>query len=317
MKTEIIKVSDDDMNWANRGVEYLKSGLPVAFPTETVYGVGSGIFDLSGVERVYGIKGRNFMNPLSAHISDLSHVELLCHDIRPEFYLLAEKFLPGPLSIIMRKRKEVPDIVSGGGDTLSIRFPDNKYFLSFAKMFGQPIAATSANISGKPSPVSAQDVFDDLGGKIPMIIDGGKCRYRIESTVISLAGDKAVLIRPGVISQEEISRVLGYEIISYNRQIVAVDNMKSSLHNSSLKILCFDNIDKIIDFCENNNQLKIAVMSRNTKNKMKEFEYIKTDANEFFDNLRELEKNGTDVLLIEKDEYVMTSEVLRHRLKIN
>lgn len=316
MKTEILDTKTEKEKSINIALEWLRAGMPIVFPTETVYGIGAGIFDINAVEKVYKIKGRDFKNPLSAHISSIKDAEMLCTEIKDEFYLLAEKFLPGPLSIVMNKKSEVPDLVTGGGNTLSIRFPDNEVFLQLSRKFGQPIAATSANLSGKPSPVTANHVFDDLAGKVPIILDYGLCRYQVESTVISLCGENPVLIRPGAVSQSEISKVLGRELISVNRQIAVFDHKKSSLDNSKFKIICFDNFQEITDFYKANSDKKILIMShenfsQNISN------IVKTDSATFFGTLRDAERSGIEYILIEKDEYVISNEVLRHRLKLN
>lgn len=315
MQTRVFNCITDSDYAVNNAVEWLISGIPIAFPTETVYGIGAGLFDINGVENVFKIKGRNFSNPLSAHISTIKDVELLCKDVKDDFYKLAEAFLPGPLSIVMKKRKEVPDIVTGGGNTLSIRVPDNDIFRKLSQKFSQPIAATSANKSGKPSPVIAEHVFDDLNGLVPVILDSGKCRYQIESTVLSLVEDKPILIRPGAISQSKIRELLGKEIISLDRQITLFESDKSSLKNSKFEIICLDNSDEIIDFMLKHPNKRLLVMSRSDKFKgLPNFTF--TNELSFFQDLRNAEKNEIDYLVVEKDDYVMSSEVLRHRLKI-
>ncbi len=316
MLTSILDTHSNLDNALHSAVDWLRSGMPVSFATETVYGLGVGIFDLNGVSRVFKIKGRDFSNPLSAHISSVKDAEMLCEDIKDEFYLLAEAFLPGPLSIVMKKKKEVPSIVTGGGDTLSIRIPDNDVFHKLSKAFGQPIAATSANKSGKPSPISAQNVFDDLNGLIPIILDSGKCRYQIESTVISLVEDEIALIRPGVIPQKKISEVLGREIISLNKQLAVFDPVKSSLSKCKFEIICFDSFDEILDFSKSKHNKRILIMTRN-ESALGHKNIIYTNISTFFSDLRDAEKNDIDYLLVEKDEYVMTNEVFRHRLKIH
>jgi L-threonylcarbamoyladenylate synthase len=316
MQTDILDTQSDLDKSIHTAVDWLRSGIPVSFATETVYGLGAGIFDLNGVSRVFNIKGRDFRNPLSAHISSIKDAEMLCQDIKDDFYKLAEAFLPGPLSIVMKKKMEVPSLVTGGGETLSIRFPDNDIFIGLSKAFGQPIAATSANKSGKPSPISANDVFDDLNGLIPVILDSGKCRYQIESTVISLVNDEIALIRPGAIPQKAISTLLGREIISLNKQLAVFDPIKSSLNNSKFKILCFDSIDEILEFAKANLGKRILIMTRNDSI-FGQKNTIYTNVSTFFSELREAEKNEIDYLLVEKDEYVMSNEVLRHRLKIS
>ena len=316
MVTEILDAVHNKSESIRIALEWLRAGMPVAFPTETVYGLGAGIFDLNAVEKIYRIKGRDTGNPLSAHISSVSDVEIICSEIKDDFYLLAQHFLPGPLSIVMRKKKEVSDLVTGGGDTISIRIPDNEVFRQLSKLFGSPIAATSANKSGRPSPIDANHVFDDLHGEIPVILDTGRCRYQIESTVVSLVGDEPVLIRPGAISQNKINDVLGKKIISLDKQLTIYNDTRSSLNRSKMKILCFDNAGSIESYYKANNQIKLLIMTRNPNFSESEYNIVRTNESTFFQDLREAEKSGIEILLVDKDEYVMSNEVLRHRLRI-
>jgi tRNA threonylcarbamoyl adenosine modification protein (Sua5/YciO/YrdC/YwlC family) len=317
MLTKILDTTNDKDSAIREAIEWLQSGIPISFPTETVYGLGAGIFDYNGVEKIYKIKGRAFNNPLSAHISNLNDVEILCDDIKDDFYLLAEKFLPGPLSIVMKKKKVVTDIVTGGGGSLSIRIPDNPIFLELSKLFGQPIAGTSANKSGRPSPTNAEFVYDDLAGEIPVILDSGKCRYQIESTVISLLGDSPELIRPGAISQTDLQNVLSKQIISRNRQIVLADSGKNPINNLKFRIIYNDNYEEIQKLINANFNKKMILMSRNPEIFDNNLEKIKTEESTFFDQLRLIEKNEFEILLVHIDEYIKSSEVLRHRLGIN
>ncbi len=317
MFTKILDAINYQENSINEAIDWLKYGEPIAFPTETVYGLGAGLFDYNAVEKIFKIKGRAFTNPLAAHISNIEDVEILCKDIKDEFYLLAEKFLPGPLSIVLHKKDIVPKLVSGGGDTISIRMPRNDIFMSLSKQLAQPIAATSANKSGRPSPTSAEFVYDDLNGKIPIILNAGKCRYQIESTVISLINDSPELIRPGAISQNEIEEFLGKKIISRDKQIVLSKSNTFDVNNLNYQLIIIDdliNIDKIL---LKNNSKKIAFMAKNTNIIDYNIDKIETNEIDFFNHLRYIEKNNFDILIIYLDEYIKSSEVLRHRLKIN
>ncbi|GAB1371219.1 hypothetical protein MASR1M45_12810 [Candidatus Kapaibacterium sp.] len=317
MNTEILDAINFEDSSIKQALDWLRNGYPVAFPTETVYGIGAGIYDTYAVEKVFKIKGRDFRNPLSAHISRLEDALELCLDIPDEFYMIAEKFLPGPISIVMKKKNSVPDIVTGGGNTISIRYPDNNVFLKMAGLFVQPIAATSANRSGRPSPTSAADVFDDLTGLIPAIIDTGTCKYQIESTVISLADKKVELIRPGAIPQSAIKAVIGKEILSRNRQIILKEDYKSSLNATKLNIECFDNLEKIYEFANLNTNKKILIMAFDTSIINSSCDITKTDELTFFSTLRKAEKESYDFLLVLVDDYVRSSEVLSHRLRIS
>ncbi len=185
----------------------LKRGEVVAFPTETVYGLGASIFNPNAIAKIFALKKRPQDNPLIAHISDLSEIERIAIDIPPEVELLAEAFFPGPLAIVLKKHPNVPAIVSPG-NTIALRMPNHALARALIQLVGEPLVAPSANLSGRPSPTTAEHVLEDLD--VP-VLDGGPCVVGIESTVISLC-EKPLLLRPGVISQEEIESVLGRKI---------------------------------------------------------------------------------------------------------
>lgn len=181
----------------------------MAFPTETVYGLGGLLFDERATQKIYAAKGRPQTKPLTAHISALSQVEQIALEIPKEFYLLAEVFFPGPLTLILRKLPTVPEIVSAGGQTIGIRFPDHPIAKLLIHAAGGPLVAPSANLSGKPSPKSAGHVLQDLEGKIAAVIDGGICPLGIDSTVLDLVSfEQPVILRLGQITQADLEAVL-------------------------------------------------------------------------------------------------------------
>lgn len=189
----------------------LRNGALVAIPTETVYGLAANALDGSAVKQIFKAKGRPMDNPLIVHISDVAQIERfnLVSKIPEKAYILAEKFWPGPLTIIMPKGSAVPDEVSAGLDTVAIRFPKHPVAQAVITAADVPLAAPSANTSGSPSPTASAHVLHDLGGKIPAIIDGGICEVGLESTVISLAAEVPVLLRPGGITLEQLCSTIG------------------------------------------------------------------------------------------------------------
>ncbi len=189
----------------------MKNGEVVAIPTETVYGLGANVFNSLAVKKIFEVKGRPSDNPLIVHIADISDVEKAGREIPPVFYKMAEIFWPGPLSMIVKKNPDIPDIVSAGLDTIAIRMPDMDITRELIRIAGCPISAPSANISGTVSATSAQFVYDDFNGKIPYIIDGGSSRVGIESTVIDITKDIPVILRPGGITKEDFERE-GFEV---------------------------------------------------------------------------------------------------------
>ena len=192
-----------------KAVEILKSGGLVAIPTETVYGLAANIYDRKAISNIFVAKGRPSDNPLIVHISNINMIRDLVAKITYQARALADKFWPGPLTIILPKTDKINSIVSGGLDTVAIRMPKHKIALSIIDKLGIPLAAPSANRSGSPSPTSAKHVYDDLNGRIDAVVDGGICEYGVESTVISFAGDIPVILRPGAVTYEMIKETIG------------------------------------------------------------------------------------------------------------
>ena len=205
METLILKT--DDKSLAHAGA-ILKDGGLVAFPTETVYGLGASALIPESVEKIYAAKGRPSDNPLIVHISDISEINPLVGEISDDAKALICAFMPGPFTIILKKSDLVPDTVTAGMDTVAIRFPENITAQKLIKMAGVPIAAPSANISGKPSPTCAKHVVCDMLGKIDAIIDGEDCAVGVESTIVDASGNAPVLLRPGGITFEELCEVV-------------------------------------------------------------------------------------------------------------
>lgn len=206
MQTKILSTSDEDIKYAG-GV--IRSGGLVGFPTETVYGLGANALDGEAVRKIFAAKGRPADNPLIVHISRFEQWQSLVTEIPEKAERLAEKFWPGPLTVILRKKDIVPYTTSGGLDTVAVRMPNDETARRLIDAAGVPIAAPSANTSGKPSPTSAKHVFDDMNGKIEAIIDGGKCGVGVESTVVTLVSDVPTLLRPGGVTPEMLEEVLG------------------------------------------------------------------------------------------------------------
>ena len=189
--------------------ELIRQGELVAIPTETVYGLGADGLNERAVAKIFEAKGRPQDNPLILHIWDASQMEQFCHDIPMAAYDLAKAFWPGPLTIVLPAREIVPKRTTGGLDTVALRCPDNAVTRQIIRLSGVPIAAPSANISGKPSTTTAQHVLHDHDGKIAAVVDGGPCRVGVESTIVDLTEDRPRLLRPGGITPEQLVSVLG------------------------------------------------------------------------------------------------------------
>ena len=211
MNTKILTTTKKDIAEAG---EIIKNGGLVAFPTETVYGLGANALDEKAVKSIYAAKGRPSDNPLIVHIAEKEDIVPLVKEVTPAAKALIDEFFPAPLTIILEKSEIIPDATSGGLDTVAVRMPKNETARELIKASGCPVAAPSANTSGLPSPTKAQHVIDDMSGKIDAIIDGGDCDYGVESTVITLATGVPTILRPGAVTKEMLEAVLGRVEIS-------------------------------------------------------------------------------------------------------
>lgn len=188
---------------------YIRAGEVVAFPTETVYGLGADALNAQAVHRIFEAKGRPADNPLIVHIAALDQLDALVTDVPEAAWRLIEAFWPGPMTLILPKRDCIPDVVSAGLSTVGIRFPSHPVAQELIRRSGCPIAAPSANRSGRPSPTRASHVLEDMQGRIPMILDGGPCAVGLESSVIDVTGGTPVVLRPGGVTPEMVARAAG------------------------------------------------------------------------------------------------------------
>ena len=207
MKTLLLSAQAPET--ASIAADLIQKGELVAIPTETVYGLGANGLDEEAVAKIFQAKGRPQDNPLILHICGPEQIELLCHHIPQSAYDLAAAFWPGPLTLVLPARDVVPRRTTGGLDTVAVRCPDNAVTREIIRLSGVPIAAPSANISGKPSTTTAQHVLHDHDGKIAAIVDGGPCRVGVESTIVDLTEERPRLLRPGGIGPEQLLAVLG------------------------------------------------------------------------------------------------------------
>lgn len=211
METIIVKVDEFniDAETISKAGEIIQRGGLVAFPTETVYGLGGDGFNSESSKKIYAAKGRPSDNPLIVHIADIEDLKALSPDIPKAAYKLADAFWPGPLTMILKKVENLPKETTGGLDTVAVRMPVHPVALEFIKAAGGFVAAPSANKSGRPSPTLAKYVIEDLDGRVDMIIDGGDSDIGLESTIVDLTGDIPMILRPGYITPKDIEEVLG------------------------------------------------------------------------------------------------------------
>jgi L-threonylcarbamoyladenylate synthase len=202
--TKICLPTDDAIGEA---AKLLQGGEVVAFPTETVYGLGANALDEQAVRKIFAVKGRPTDNPLIVHVASPEAAEDLCH-VTPEARLLMRRFWPGPLTLLLPKKPIIPAVTNAGLSSVAVRMPDHPVALKLLQACGVPVAAPSANRSGRPSPTTAQHVLEDLDGAIPMILDGGECKVGLESTVLDLTGPHPAIVRPGYVTREMLSLAL-------------------------------------------------------------------------------------------------------------
>ncbi|HHU84154.1 MAG TPA: threonylcarbamoyl-AMP synthase [Clostridiales bacterium] len=269
MNTLILSPAEPE--WEKKAAIILKNGGLVAIPTETVYGLAANALDEKAVKSIYKAKGRPSDNPLIVHISEIDELYPLVKYVPQEALDLANKFWPGPLTIILPKTDIVPYVTSGNLDTVAVRMPSNEIARQVIKIAGVPLAAPSANISGLPSPTSFEHVFDDLNGRIDAIVDGGDCAVGIESTVITLATDVPTVLRPGGISVEELREVLGEVKIDDSvlcpmkeGVIAASPGMRYKHYSPKAEITVIKgNIDEFVNFADRNKTGGTAVLCFN------------------------------------------------------
>ena len=227
MKTELVKI--DPLHMDEKAMEHagrlIAEGELVAFPTETVYGLGGDALHPEAAQKIYAAKGRPSDNPLIVHIAEFSDLERIAREVPEQARKLADAFWPGPLTMIVWKNDSVPYKTTGGMDTVAVRMPNHPVALELIRKSGCLIAAPSANTSGRPSPTEAAHVAEDLDGRIAMILDGGSVRIGIESTIVDLTEKTPMILRPGYITPQMLSEVLG-EPVEIDPGIIAADDTR-------------------------------------------------------------------------------------------
>jgi len=227
MDTKVIKIDrkHPDTELLKEAGKLLAQGGLVAFPTETVYGLGGDGLQETAAARIYAAKGRPSDNPLILHIAEAADMEKLAVDIPELAYRLAEQFWPGPLTMILKKGEAVPYATTGGLDTVAVRMPSDEIAREIIRASGTYIAAPSANLSGRPSPTKAEHVIEDLSGRVEMIVDGGDSDIGLESSIIDLSGDVPMILRPGYITKEDFEQIVAE--VEYDSAVLATKPQES------------------------------------------------------------------------------------------
>ena len=314
MDTKLIRVkNENELDILDAPASALKDGEVIAIPTETVYGLGANAYLSKSAEKIFKIKGRPSDNPLIVHIAEISDAENVGSDIPESFYTLAEKFWPGPLTMIVKKNDRIPHSVTAGLDTVGIRMPDNIYTRYLIKQAGCPVAAPSANISGTVSATKAEYVYDDFKDKIPYIIDGGNSKIGLESTVINLTTTPPMILRPGKVTLEEIKQYIPDCIYhpSLKKDISDVSSpaspgMKYKHYSPSCPVvLVRGDLKKAEDYILNNIKENECVFYFKEQEKLSFSPYclgsinsLEECAEKIFDYLREADKSGCKKIYI-------------------
>lgn len=316
MITKILKINPrkPEINRIKQAANIIKNGGLVAFPTETVYGLGGNIFDERALKNIYKTKGRPHDNPLIVHISDLKDLYVLAKQIPKSALKLAKNFWPGPLTIILRKSEKISKTATAGLDTIAIRMPNNRIALGLIRTSGVPIAAPSANKFTKPSPTLARHVLEDFKNKIPLIIDGGQTQIGLESTVLDLTPKIPTILRPGKVTKEELEKTLGrVEIYSHKTKEIKSPGTKYKHYSPKAKvILVYGKItQKLINKYKHPSTSlrarKVAVIWAD-----KNVEKLSKD---LFKKFREFDNKKIDIILVENVEEKGLGTALMNRLR--
>ena len=228
METIIRQITDDlekNNNIIAEAAKILSQGGLVAFPTETVYGLGGDAFDPTAAAGIYAAKGRPSDNPLIVHISKVEDLEKLSDEVPLSAYKLAKEFWPGPLTMIIKKNDKVPKTITGGLETVAVRLPANPIARAIIEASGTFVAAPSANLSGRPSPTTGKHVIEDLTGRVDMIVDGGAIEIGLESTIVDLTEDVPMILRPGYVTLEQLKEILGEVTMDKGLMATLKDNV--------------------------------------------------------------------------------------------
>ncbi|MFP4523534.1 MAG: L-threonylcarbamoyladenylate synthase [Candidatus Nanoarchaeia archaeon] len=308
MKTKIISIDqknpqEDRIKKASEII--LKGGL-VAFPTETVYGLGANAFDEKAIAKIFTAKGRPQDNPLIVHISNKKDIYKLSSNVNEKCLNLIEKFWPGPLTIILKKSDLISKKVTAGLDSVAIRMPTNKIALELIKKSTVPIAAPSANKSSKPSPTRATHVLDDLNNKIDAVIDAGEVDIGIESSVLDLSGKTPQLLRPGKITKKQIEKVIGKVEEKTKTKRPKSPGMKYKHYSPNAKVIIISSKKEKETIQKKEPYKKIKLLSYSDETTM---------AHNLFHDFRECDKEGIQIILVQSIKEKDFGQAIMNRLK--
>src|SRR4030042_736885 len=312
-ETLMIKVnpSNPEKEAIAKAAEIIRRGGLVAFPTETVYGLGADALNPEAVEKIFIAKGRPRDNPIIVHVAELEHLDILAEDIAPEAIKLIERVWPGPLTLLFKKSARVPSIVTGGQDTVAVRMPQNNIALALIRAFGSPIAAPSANLSGRPSGTTGRHVFQDFEGKIDLVLEAGSVEVGVESTVLDISTHPPTILRPGAVTMEQLEPMLGKVILGKEAQLLRRSPGTRYRHYSpkaGVILVEEKNEERVIQLIEQYTKegRKVGIITRHpcgdTSNRrviIKAMpQELKEYARQMFAVIRELDEEGVDEIIV-------------------
>ncbi|MDD6920579.1 MAG: L-threonylcarbamoyladenylate synthase [Eubacteriales bacterium] len=304
IETKILSTTEENLKLAGN---IIRDGGIVAFPTETVYGLGANGMNADSVKKIFVAKGRPSDNPLILHISDIEQLYDLAEEVTEECKKLIEAFWPGPLTVVVKAKKNIPVQTRGGLDTVGIRLPQNFVAQKIIENANVPIAAPSANLSGKPSPTKYNHVIDDMQGRIDAIVCGEDCKIGVESTVISVFDENITILRPGKISKKEIETVLG-KMVALDRTLAGLESeisdfkpmspgMKYRHYAPKAEMIVVAGVGQEVD--KKIAALRLEYEKTGKKVGIMHFEYTDKNqaAHDLFDRLRQFDKEDVDIIL--------------------
>jgi len=329
-ETLLIEVNptEPDPEVINRAADVLRGGGLVAFPTETVYGLGADALNPDAVKKIFSAKHRPIDNPMIVHVAALEDLKFLTESISTEAIPLMKQFWPGPLTLIFRKSAQVADAVTGGQETVAVRMPRNIIALALIRALGHPIAAPSANLSGRPSPTTGRHVLHDLEGEIDMILDGGPVEVGVESTVLDLSHHPPTILRPGAVTWEELEPLIGKVVMAVNGKLLNRSPGTSHRHYSPrarvtlVEIADQKAIDRLIAHRARKGS-KVGILTRQTQSLHSSLDVVvrpmpqdlKVYAMQMFAVMRELDELGVDEMIVEKVEEEGIGAAIMDRLR--
>ncbi len=316
----------EDYYSLEKAAQIIKSGGLVAFPTETVYGLGAAANDAAAVARIYRAKGRPPDNPLIVHLSDCDQLKSVARNIPDKAFHLASCFWPGPLSMVLTRAEQIPALVSAGLPSVAVRMPDHQSALTLIHLSGVPIAAPSANLSGRPSPTNYRHVLEDLTGRIEAVIKGSPCKVGVESTVLDLTGGKPVILRPGGVSKEQLEKILGENILiagsEKQNEIPPSPGMKYRHYSPEARLILITGLAarrfaviKILAAYYLKLGFNVGYLNTSLQGSLKCNASPEQLASSLYDSMRRMDQEGIDIILAEEISPTGLGLAVMNRLK--